>query len=441
MNLRPYQIEAIEQITKTFEDQQRQFIEMPTGSGKTITFLTYASQNHMRILVIVPSKELLKQVYESTLMFYHSSHVSRKGDIYNESPAELHICIINSLRGDYLKYILTFSFDLCIIDEAHHSQADSYKRLINNLPTSCNILGVTATPDRLDGSFLKDILDVCSFKIEVFNLIRDGYLCDLEGFTVKTHIDISDVDDHNHDFSINQLFKKLSTQKRNDLIIDICKKEMIGRKTLIFCLNVEHTKQISDLLKKENLSSAHINGKMKSPERNSILSAFRNGEISYLCNCQLLTEGFDEPSIDGVVLARPTKSRTLFNQMIGRGLRIYPGKMNCKIIDIADTHRNLKAFNSIFSNEKYKEISSFKSIKDIKTHIDSEIFDSSEFLIERANLIGELPYKNIYAMGSMIDYLENNNIPYIEPLMFDEASFLIWMHELQKEFINVNNHD
>lgn len=441
VKLRSYQHDAIDAIKKTFKNQNKQYVEMPTGSGKTITFLSYAKENHHSILIVVPSKELLRQVYESALIFYHKSEISMKGAGFNENIKKLHICISNSIKGDYSEKISKVDHDLIIIDEAHHVQANSYIRLIDkkiyNFP-KVKILGLTATPDRVDGKFLEEILTKRSFKLQISDMIAQGHLCDIEGFNVKTNVDISEIDSHNRDFSLKLLYKKLNTEDRNNIILNICKKEMIERKTLIFCINVDHSKQINDLLNSNGLNSLHIDGGMKSNQRKSILDSFRNGDVSFLCNCQMLTEGFDEPSIDGIILGRPTRSRALFIQMIGRGLRNYPGKKNCKIIDIVDNHKNLSGFNSLICEESFVEIESFKKFEDIKDHVEKQRLTVKEFFVERANFfnINANFFCGIEATESMIKYLKENKIKYYHPIMFNEAGFLIFYNELLKEYNN-----
>jgi superfamily II DNA or RNA helicase len=434
VKLRSYQTEVIQTIKDTFKDHQRQFIEMPTGSGKTITFLSYASQNHKSIMIIVPSKELLNQVYESSLLFYHKSEISRKGNNFNETPSKLHICIINSIRGDYLEFISNHNFDLVVIDEAHHSQSESYQRIIKRMKFNPKFLGVTATPDRSDGLLLKNILDVCPVKLNVLDLINDGFLSDIEGYSVKTKIDISDIDSHNGDFNINLLYKRLCTESRNNMIVELCKKEMRDRKVLIFCINIKHSQEINKLLNDQGISSHHIDGSCNVILRKSILDSFKSGETQVLTNCQLLTEGFDEPSIDGIIISRPTKSRSLFNQMIGRGLRISPGKKNCKIIDIVDNHKSLMGFNEIISEFRCPQINSFKSINDIPKHIGNEQWKVTEFHIERSNLLLKNDFEDLSPTPSMYEYLNENNILHFSP-SFDEASFMIWFNEKMKEFL------
>jgi superfamily II DNA or RNA helicase len=442
LKLKSYQEEAIQVIYKTFTESNRQYIEMPTGSGKTITFLAFANKYHHCILIIVPSKQLLRQVYESALKFYDKKDISRKGDIYNESIALVHICIINSIKGDYLTKISNTKFDLMIIDEAHHTQSDSYKRLIKSHDTvfvDTKILGVTATPDRLDKALLNEILYICSFRLSTEEMISAGYLCDIEGYSVKTKIDLTDVDHHNGDFSLKQLYNKLCVDSRNQMILDICTRESIDRKTIIFCININHSKKIHQLLKEKGFSSAHLDGTNSNQERQVILEAFRNGEISFLCNCQLLTEGFDEPSIDCVILARPTKSKALFTQMIGRGLRLFPGKKNCKIIDIVDNHKVMSGFNCLVTDRRFPQMSSFKSFSELRKHVDNEALKITEFELERTDILTFEKKEVISSSGKMIQYLIDNDVLYFEPLSFDEASFLVWHNELKKEFDNGNN--
>lgn len=443
VNLRPYQTQAIAAIEETFTKRLRQYIEMPTGSGKTITFLSYASLYHETVLIIVPSRELLKQVYETAQLFYHKSQISRKGAGYYEEPNKIHICIINSIRGEYLETLSRLSWDLIVIDEAHHVQANSYKRYLtktqeNIYPLPLRVLGVTATPDRLDGLFLEEILDFCSFKIKIEDLIQSKYLSEIEGLCIKTKIDLSVVDDHNGDFSINQLYKHLNTNFRNNMILNAVQQEMKDRKTLIFCINIDHSKQINALLQSNNIPSAHIDGRMTEEQRARILKSFREGHITCLCNCQLLTEGFDEPSIDGIVLARPTRSRSLFRQMVGRGLRIFPGKTNCKILDIIDNHRDLSGFSELIDNHKGSQIDSFSRVAELRDKIEYEKISSIEYVIEKKNFL-ESRLIDIYpATTGMIHYLEENNITFFHEISFNEASFLIWLNELKKEYYGFN---
>lgn len=457
MELRPYQLDALKAIHKEFKKSNRQYVKMPTGSGKTITFLAYAREHYKRILVIVPSRELLRQVSDTASIKYESFEITRKGAGYSEKPTSewimnkdgtfspsyhIHICIINSIRGSYLDYLTKIDFDLIIIDEAHHTQAKSYSRFIeiySRIHPKTKFLGVTATPDRTDGKMLDEILYKCTFELNIEEMIHKKYLSDIEGYNIKTNIDITDIDDHNGDFSISQLYKKLCTDNRNNLIVETYKREFLDRKTLIFCINIEHSKEICRLLKKQNIASLHIDGTMKTNKRHEILSQFRDGTIKVLCNCQLLTEGFDEPSIDGIILGRPTRSKSLFTQMIGRGLRINPGKKNCKIVDIVDNHKTLAGFNSLLTECKFPEKPSFKNLKELREYVGEESLKITEFIITRVNLLNDKAIDSIQATDSTIEYLEENKITYFEPLTFEEGSFLVWENELKKRIKHGNN--
>lgn len=432
--LRPYQEEAVQKIEETFKSRKSQYIELPTGAGKTITFLSLTVK-YSKTLVIVPSRELLHQVYETALLFYHKSEISRKGANYDENIEKLHICIINSIRGQYLDWLVGEGFDLVVIDECHHVQANSYRRIYHALEENDDpfFLGVTATPDRIDGKLIKDLLGSCSYRKDIAELIHQGYLSDVEGYSIKTKIDLSDIDDHNGDFSVGQLFKTLCTDARNKLILSTYKENLSDRKSLIFCINIEHSKIISNLLNENGIPCMHIDGTMNGSQRKTILDTFRNGGISCLSNCQLLTEGFDESSIDGIILARPTRSSSLFRQMVGRGLRNFPNKKNCKVIDIVDMHKNLAGFNNLLTEDKYREIESFKTFRDIELHLDKEIHEALEFVIQKTDLLNIKGYNQKEATQSIYNYLENNNIPYINPVSFEEGSFMVWLNELKKE--------
>jgi len=432
MKLRDYQKEAISCIEHVFKSSDRQYVEMPTGSGKTFTFFSYAKKIKGNILIIVPSIELLTQVYENALLFYHHSEISRQGNRFCESPKKVHIAIINSCTSKYIDKLSKTKFDLLIIDEAHHSYSPSYQRLINKCNCS-KILGVTATPDRLDGQFIQEILNICSFKITIQELIKSKYLCEIEGYSMKTKIDLSDIDDHNGDFSISQLYKKLGTKARNDLIVDVCREQLQGRKTLVFCINIEHSKQMEALLNDKGIVARHIDGKMNRLQRSSIISGFRQGKIQVITNCKVLTEGFDEPSINGILLARPTRSRSLFIQMIGRGLRIADGKSNCKIIDIVDNYKRLANFTGLISENEYLErIDSFKGLDELEKHVQCAFDKIIESRIVRADLIGYKPYHDLHADEFIENYLRDNEIEFHLPLSLEEGSFLVWKNELKK---------
>jgi ATP-dependent helicase IRC3 len=447
MKLHDYQMDAIGAIKNGFKENFRQYVQMPTGSGKTFTFLYYARNFCNNILVIVPSIQLMNQVYESALSFYHKSEISRKGGHFFDELSKIHICVVHSIRNDYLKFLASQFFDLVIIDEAHHSMSESYKKFINlrmkyfkdEDEIFKRILGMTATPERTDGQFISEILGECSFKLFIPDMIKSGQLCDIEGYSLKTKIDISDMSTNNGDFSIKFLYNKLCNKNRNDMIVGVIKKDMKERKNIVFCINIKHSKEISDLLNENGINSSHIDGTMKPIQRKSILDSFRQGNISTLCNCQLLTEGFDEPSIDGIILARPTISKSLFTQMIGRGLRLFPGKKNCKIIDIVDNHKFLSGINNLVEDGRFSNCEYFKSIGDIEKHITKEKIKISEFSIERTNLFSNNSIDTYECTDSMIDYLVKNNIYFETPLSFDEASFLIWFEKLKKEYKNGDN--
>ena len=443
INLRPYQQEAIDCVHNTFLRCDRQYIVMPTGSGKTITFFSIIGKKYKKVLIVVPSCELLRQVYETAQLFYHKSEISKQGDGHKDNPKKLHILIIHNVRNNNFSLLINQDFDLVIIDEAHHSQSRLYLDLMDKLEKSCNpkFLGVTATPERLDGALLKEVLYNCSYQISTLDLIRQKYLCDIEGLRIKTNINIPNLESRQSNFSIAYLYKHLATESRNNLIVESYEKEMKDRKCLIFCLNIEHSKEISRLLLNKKYLCCQIDSKMPKKKISDILSKFKKGEINCLINCQLLTEGFDEPSIDGIILARPTQSTSLFNQMIGRGLRICAGKKNCKILDIADNHRTLISFNSIIGNQiiNLSEKDKFNSVEDIDKHIKEKTLEISEFSIERADILNQNKFENLNITESMLEYFLENNITYIEPLSFSEGSFLIWLNELKKSYANGSN--
>jgi len=340
--LREYQIECIEKIESHFKNNDRQLVQLPTGAGKTWIFSSYLKNNSLTALVICPSNELKHQILDAMERFGIDSKCEGLG--------KKKFNVITSQMLAYEKNLNTINeknYDHIVIDEAHHVQSDSYKKLINNLAYKTKILGLTATPERLDKKSLLDIFHELTYKKTIYELIQDGYLCDMQAFRIKTGQSIAK---RSYDFRCVEL-KQLDNETRNNILLKCIYEDCKNLKTLIFCLNVQHAESIAEELKLLNLKAACVHGGVKKSERKEIIKKFKTGEIQYLTNCQILTEGFDEPSIECLVIARPTSSKSLYCQMIGRGLRKTETKNLCKLYELTDNNHNICNFN-IAANEE-----------------------------------------------------------------------------------------
>ncbi len=341
---REYQLEAIEAV---FDNQSlgvtRQLICLPTGTGKTVIFALLAKSINTKTLVIAHTEELINQAKEKLEVVWPEADVGIVKAGTNEIDSQVVIASIQTAsRMKRLGKLKQQSFDLLIIDEAHHSAAVSYKRLVRELGffddnPSKLLVGVTATPKRGDGVGLGSIFQEIVFERSISTMIRGRYLSPLVGKQVHTKVDLGGIGVCAGDFVNSELAKAVNTSGRNQLIIDNYTAYAGDRKkTLAFCVNVQHAKDLAETFNELRISAQAVYGDMDKEERAQFLQAFKDGKYQVLTNCLLLTEGFDERAIDCVILARPTKSCPLFVQMIGRGTRTFPTKRDCLILDFCD---------------------------------------------------------------------------------------------------------
>lgn len=343
--MRPYQEECIEAINKHFLDgKKRQLISLPTGAGKTVIFAALIHRRKERALVLAGSIDLLRQTREKICMFYKDASVGLVDQAHKEFAANTVVASIQSASvTENLEHLVYQNFQLIVIDEAHHASAKSYVEVLKELgcfaPDGPLLVGFTATPFRSDSKGLKKIFDTVVFERNIRDMVYEGYLCKPEGIRIATDINFKDIATQNGDFTLGALQKVLNTPEMRQVVVDKYKQVALGKKAICFCTSVDHAKMLADVFCSKNINAQFISGEHTEQERMAIFKDFKDGKIDVLTNCNLLTEGFDEPSISCVIIARPTKSKGLYRQMIGRGLRLFPNKSSCLIIDFGDkTH-------------------------------------------------------------------------------------------------------
>jgi len=368
IKLRDYQTEAID---KTFRHivtgGDRGLWVMPTGCGKTVIFTELLRQLAVPTIILVHRDELVKQTGETIKAIAPKMQTTVVKGVRNDWSGDVVVASVQSLRENRLKAQDPKSFELLIADEAHHASAPTWERAIEYFQTDFR-LGVTATPDRLDGKGLAHLFG--EDPVYVYNLrkaIDDGWLSPPRQFAVQTGIDLSDVKKRAGDFAVGELSEAVNTDVRNDIIIDAWLKHasksdeygnMVYRKTIAFCVDVRHARDLSESFAGRGISSAYIYGDMDHEDRVNILAAFKQGFIDVLCNVNIATEGYDEPSIACVLMCRPTQSRALYTQAVGRGLRLFDGKDDCLILDVTDNssrHKLMCATNLLGKEAKDAE--------------------------------------------------------------------------------------
>ena len=361
IELRDYQREAIGFVQEAEErGVRRQLGVAATGLGKTIIFNSLAQQKGVRTLILAHRDELISQAVDKLLMMWPDADVGIIKAQRNEITHNICVGSVQTLgRQSRLDQIPSDHFELIIVDEAHHAKADSYQRILDYFsPSDPLILGVTATPDRGDGKGLDDIFDEIVFNYDMLWGIRRGYLSDIKGRRITmSGLDLSGVRVRHGDYAEGDVGRALEDADAPNQIAEAYLRYAEGRKTLVFTPTVAVADAVAIALRNRGVSAAMLSGQTPLDERRQMLRDFKDGRIEVIANCQVLTEGFDEPSVDCIILARPTKSRAFYTQCVGRGTRRHPGKENCLVLDVvgASEEHNLVTIPSLFGIERGDE--------------------------------------------------------------------------------------
>ena len=354
MKLRDYQVQCLQAIKDHYlAGTRRQLTCLPTGTGKTVIFAQFPNffQMKKRMLVLAHREELLEQARQKLLDANPHLQVHiEKGSRRAEEACDVVIASIQTLgrKGSKrLQDLPSDEFYLIVVDEAHHATAATYRRVLDHFglferDSKKLLVGFTATPKRGDGQGLDTVFQEIGFSRTLPEMIDAGHLCPLRAFRVETEIDLSRVKTRMGDFVAAQLSDAVNVAERNDIVIEVYREHLDQRQALCFCVDVAHARDLAQSFCDAGIACASVTGDMPSEKRRQVLKSFRQAELAVLTNCMVLTEGYDEPSIEGILLARPTKSVVLYAQMIGRGTRLHPGKENVTIIDIVDLTRDQK---------------------------------------------------------------------------------------------------
>lgn len=332
--LRPYQQQARDRIHAEWDaGHTRTLLVLPTGTGKTIVFVSVAADQVRagdRVLILANRGELLEQAADklqrSTGLV---SAVEKAESTCLNSWFRVVVGSVQTLqRSARLERFPRDYFGTIIIDEAHHAITDGYRRILDYFE-SAKVLGVTATPDRGDMRNLGEVFDSLAYEYKLTDAIKEGYLCKIMAQTIPLQLDISSVTLSGGDYAVGDLGTALDPYLEQIAaeMANRCK----GRKTVVFLPLIKTSQKFRDLLNTHGFRAAEVNG--QSEDRRQVLADFDAGKYNVLCNSMLLTEGWDCPSVDCVVVLRPTKVRSLYSQMVGRGTRLSPGKTDLLLLD------------------------------------------------------------------------------------------------------------
>lgn len=361
--LRPYQQDAIAAIIDAWHRGKTPLIVIPTGGGKTTIFATLLAEHFnpqtQRALVLADTIELVWQPYErirqqlgsraDNFHITNSSLAPCVGVVMGANDAvdaRIVVATRQSLRRTRFERMLEHgAFDIVIIDEAHTVAAGgsfvdivAWARAAN---PNVKVMGCTATPKRTDNKALAIIFDEISYNYRILDAIKDGWLVPPTRLAIRTTVNLSGIKTVSGDYKSDDLIAALDAANWVDLAVKAFKDHILEaqRPALAYFPGVQESKDFTLALQAEGIAAGHVDGETPDDQRAEMLAAYKRGDLRVVSNCAVLTKGFDAPSTSAILLARPTKSETLLTQIIGRGLRLSPGKADCLIVDLtpADT--------------------------------------------------------------------------------------------------------
>ncbi|EPS42372.1 hypothetical protein H072_3654 [Dactylellina haptotyla CBS 200.50] len=349
--LRDYQEECIQAVLDHHDQGHRRLgISLATGSGKTVIFTQLIDrvkplrENATQTLILVHRRELVEQAAAHCRNLYPDKTVELEmGTTHASGNADITVASIQSINsGSRISKFDPNTFKLILIDEAHHAVAKSYRKTLDHFgamkkDAEVYLVGVSATFNRSDGLKLGAVIDHIVFHKDFVSMIDSGWLSKVLFTTVKSNLKLSDVrlTGANGDFNLGELSNAVNTPENNDVTVRSWMEKAGNRKsTLVFCVDIAHVVDMTNTFRRYGYEAFFVTGETPIKERTQLLEEFKAGKFPVLVNCGVYTEGTDIPNIDCVLLSRPTRSKTLLVQMIGRGMRLHKSKEDCHIIDV-----------------------------------------------------------------------------------------------------------
>ena len=345
LELRVYQQEALDSL-QAMRDRKETIalLYQATGTGKTVTAVLDAKRIGGRTLFVAHTMELVNQAYNAFKSLWQETTVGKFADSVKDYDSNV---ICGSIQSVALN-LDTFNdndFDYIIIDEAHHATAETYQKVLAYFKPKF-ILGLTATPERADDTNILDIFQNTAHKLDIQTAVEIGALTNVRCIRIHTNIDMTKVRFNSVQYNIRDLDVKICVSERNQLIVDTWSNYVQNKRTVVFCASVRHAEQIAGLFQNAGVKAVAVSGSMKTSERNEWLAKFATGEVKVLCACDLLNEGWDCPQTEVLFMARPTMSKVLYTQQLGRGMRLSEGKEFLMVFDFVD---NASQYNAPYS--------------------------------------------------------------------------------------------
>lgn len=414
MKLRPYQEESKNAVLNEWDKGVlRTLLVLPTGCGKTIVFSKIIEERVKlgdRVLVLAHRGELLEQAADklekSTGL---KCSVEKAENSCLGSWFRITVGSVQSLmREKRLKKFDRDYFDTIVIDEAHHCISEGYQRVLNHFDKA-NVLGVTATPDRGDMKNLGSYFDSLAYEYTLPKAVKEGFLAPIKALTIPLKLDLTGVSQQAGDFKASEIGTALDPylEQIADEMIKYCK----DRKTVVFLPLIKTSQKFTRILQEKGFKACEVNG--NSENRAQVLEDFENDRYNVLCNSMLLTEGWDCPSVDCVIVLRPTKVRSLYSQMVGRGTRLHPGKEDLLVLDFlwhTEKHELCHPTHLIAQNEEVAKIMTDK-ITESGYPEDLEIIEKiaeEEVILQREE-----------ALATKLEEMRKRKRKLVDPLQFE----------------------
>jgi superfamily II DNA or RNA helicase len=357
IELKEHQQSALDSLQRMRENKESiALLYHATGAGKTVTAVSDAKRVGERTLFLAHTKELVNQAQRTFKDLWPDSST---GLFVAEQKDKDSYVVCGSIQSiaQNIEDFKPDEFGYIIIDECHHGTANTYKKILGHFKPQFT-LGLTATPDRTDGEDLLEVFKNVAHKLDLKTAVENGELVPVRCIRVKTNVDLTSVRINGIKYNSQDLESKLFVPERNRIIVETYLQYVKDRKTVVFCVSVSHAEQIAELFRSNNIKCEAVSGTSKTSERNRILEQYETGNINVLCACDLLNEGWDSPRTEVLFMARPTMSKTLYIQQLGRGMRKCEGKEYIMVFDFID---NANMFNMPYSLHRMFNINDYKA--------------------------------------------------------------------------------
>lgn len=354
-SLMDHQEEALTDLAKMREENKSiALLYHATGTGKTVTAVSDAKSVGKRTLFLAHRHELVDQAMNAFRKIWPDVTVGRYEGSTRETDAYVLCGTIQSVAGN-LDEFSPYDFGYLVIDECHHGTAETYRKVMSYFRPSFT-LGLTATPERTDGEDLLSVFQNVAHKLDLRSAVEQGTLVPVRCIRIRTNIDMRDVRISGFRYNSQDLESAIFVPQRNQLLVDTWTEYVQDKPTVVFCASVRHAEEITERFREAGVEARCVSGGTNARDRKQILEDYENGKVCVLCACDLLNEGWDSPHTQVLFMARPTMSKTIYLQQLGRGMRKAPGKDFLMVFDFVD---NANMFNMPYSLHRVLGISEY----------------------------------------------------------------------------------